>query len=319
MIRFSIIVPVYNRPEEIDELLLSLKTQSFNNFEVIIVEDGSSIPCKAVVDKYGDALDIKYFYKGNSGPGLSRNFGAAKSQGDYLIFFDSDCVIPERYFEELGTKLSSAPVLGAFGGADKASTTFTDIQKAINYSMTSFITTGGIRGGRKRLDRFYPRTFNLGVKKDVFDNVGGFSAMRYGEDIDFSIRVLKAGFSCELFPDAWVYHKRRTDLRKFFKQVYHSGAARIDLYQLYPESLKLVHLLPAIFTVGSVLLLIVSLFVPCLLGLFVLFSFLVFVDSLFRNRSIVIALLSIITCYIQLYGYGMGFIKTCAGMVILRK
>jgi GT2 family glycosyltransferase len=319
MIDFSVIVPVYNRPEEIDELLGSLELQTRKSFEVIVIEDGSTLPCESIACKYSISLNLKYFYKENSGPGPSRNFGASKSQGDYLIFFDSDCVIPETYFEEIGKELSLSPLIGAFGGADKASPAFTTIQKAISYSMTSFLTTGGIRGGSKRLDKFYPRTFNLGVKKDVFDKIGGFSTMRYGEDIDFSIRVLKAGYECRLFPRAWVYHKRRTDLRKFFKQVYHSGVARIDLYQLYPESLKLVHVLPAIFTLGSIALLITSFFLPCVLFLFAFYALLIFVDSLFRYKSIRIAFLSIITCYIQLYGYGTGFIKSFVEKIILRK
>jgi glycosyltransferase involved in cell wall biosynthesis len=319
MFRFSIIVPVYNRPDETDELLNSLESQTCKNFEVIIVEDGSTLPCKAIVDKYTKSLDVKYFYKANSGPGPSRNYGAGKSQGDYLIFFDSDCVIPEKYLEEVVKELSLSPPEGAFGGADKASPSFTKIQKAINYSMTSFLTTGGIRGGSKRLDKFYPRTFNLGVKKDVFDRVGGFSKMRYGEDIDFSIRVIKAGYTCKLFPRAWVYHKRRTDLRKFYKQIYHSGAARIDLFKLYPESLKLVHVLPALFTLGSILLLITSCFLPSLLLVFAIFTLLIFIDSLFRNKSPNIAFLSVIACYIQLYGYGLGFIKSFIEKIILRK
>jgi glycosyltransferase involved in cell wall biosynthesis len=319
MIDFSVIVPVYNRPSEIDELLGSLESQTYKDFEIIVVEDGSTLPCKSIVDKYAALINIKYFYKENSGPGPARNFGANKSQGDYLFFFDSDCVIPERYFEEIRRELSSSPLMGAFGGTDKASHSFTQIQKAINYSMTSFLTTGGIRGGKKRLDKFYPRTFNLGVKKDVFNNVGGFSTMRYGEDIDFSIRVLKAGYICKFFPHAWVYHKRRTDLRKFFKQVNHSGVARIDLYKLYPESLKIVHILPAIFTLGSVAVLITSFFLPYLLFLFVLFSLLIFIDSLLRNKNLNVALLSIIACYFQLYGYGTGFIKSFVEKIILRK
>ncbi|MDR1594660.1 MAG: glycosyltransferase [Prevotellaceae bacterium] len=314
---FSVIVPVYNRPDEVDELLNSLERQTCKDFEVIIVEDGSTLPCDSVVAKYTSSLNIRYFFKENSGPGPSRNFGADKSRGSYLIFFDSDCVIPEKYFEEVGKELDRLPDTGVFGGADNASDSFTKIQKAINYSMTSFLTTGGIRGGSKRLDKFYPRTFNLGVKKDVFDDVRGFSAMRYGEDIDFSIRVIKAGYSCRFFPLAWVYHKRRTDLRKFFRQVHHSGVARIDLYILYPESLKLVHVLPSVFVAGNILLLVPSFFLPCLLLLIAFFTLLIFVDSLIRNRSLAISGLSVAACYIQLYGYGTGFIKSFINKIVL--
>jgi glycosyltransferase involved in cell wall biosynthesis len=314
--RFGIIIPVYNRPDEVDELLNSLNSQTCKDFEIIIVEDGSTLPCKSIVDKYAASLNLRYFYTENSGPGASRNFGASKSKGDYLIFFDSDCVIPPKYFETIEAELNLSSIMGAFGGADRASASFTKIQKAINYSMTSFLTSGGIRGGRKRLDKFYPRTFNLGVKKDVFNKVEGFSTMRYGEDIDFSIRVIKAGYSCVFFPDAWVYHKRRTDLRKFFKQIYHSGAARIDLYILHPESLKIIHVLPAIFTVCSILLLIASFFLPSLLLLFACFSLLIFFDSLIRNKSLSVSLLSIIACYVQLYGYGSGLLKSFVKKII---
>ena len=241
--RYSIIIPVYNRPDEADELLQSLTRQSFKDFEVIIVEDGSSVPCKDVAERYQNILDIRYYAKPNSGPGQTRNYGAERSRGEYLIILDSDCILPEGYFAAVEEELQKAPA-DAFGGPDRAHVSFTDIQKAINYSMTSFFTTGGIRGGKKKMDKFYPRSFNMGVRREVYETLGGFSRMRFGEDIDFSIRIFKGGYACRLFPGAWVYHKRRTDLKKFFKQVHNSGIARINLYKKYPESLKTVHLLP---------------------------------------------------------------------------
>ena len=241
--RYSVIIPVYNRPDEADELLQSLTRQSFKDFEVIIVEDGSSIPCKDVAERYQNILDIRYYAKPNSGPGQTRNYGAERSRGEYLIILDSDCILPEGYFAAVEEELQKAPA-DAFGGPDRAHVSFTDIQKAINYSMTSFFTTGGIRGGKKKMDKFYPRSFNMGVRREVYETLGGFSRMRFGEDIDFSIRIFKGGYACRLFPGAWVYHKRRTDLKKFFKQVHNSGIARINLYKKYPESLKTVHLLP---------------------------------------------------------------------------
>ena len=241
--RYSVIIPVYNRPDEADELLQSLTRQSFKDFEVIIVEDGSSIPCKDVAERYQNILDIRYYAKPNSGPGQTRNYGAERSQGEYLIILDSDCILPKGYFAAVEEELQKAPT-DAFGGPDRAHVSFTDIQKAINYSMTSFFTTGGIRGGKKKMDKFYPRSFNMGVRREVYETLGGFSRMRFGEDIDFSIRIFKGGYACRLFPGAWVYHKRRTDLKKFFKQVHNSGIARINLYKKYPESLKTVHLLP---------------------------------------------------------------------------
>ena len=247
--RYSVIIPVYNRPDEADELLQSLTRQSFKDFEVIIVEDGSSVPCKDVAERYQNILDIHYYAKPNSGPGQTRNYGAERSRGEYLIILDSDCILPEGYFAAVEEELQKAPA-DAFGGPDRAHVSFTDIQKAINYSMTSFFTTGGIRGGKKKMDKFYPRSFNMGVRREVYETLGGFSRMRFGEDIDFSIRIFKGGYACRLFPGAWVYHKRRTDLKKFFKQVHNSGIARINLYKKYPESLKTVHLLPAAFTLG---------------------------------------------------------------------
>jgi glycosyltransferase involved in cell wall biosynthesis len=211
--KYSFIVPVYNRPEEVDELLQSMTTLTLQDFEVIIVEDGSSIPCLDVCNKYDGKLDIHYYNKPNSGPGLSRNYGAERASGEYIIILDSDVVLPEGYLEAVDNELNREPV-DAFGGPDKAHESFTDIQKAISYSMTSFFTTGGIRGGKKKLDKFYPRSFNMGIRRDVFRQMKGFSNMRFGEDIDFSIRIFKEGHSCRLFPEAWVWHKRRTDFRK---------------------------------------------------------------------------------------------------------
>ena len=223
--RYSVIIPVYNRPDEVDELLQSLTQQSFKDFEVIVVEDGSSIPCKPVTEKYQELLDVHYYDKPNSGPGQTRNYGVERSKGEYLIILDSDCILPEGYFLAVEEELQHEAA-DAFGGPDRAHESFTNIQKAINYSMTSFFTTGGIRGGKKKMDKFYPRSFNMGVRQEVYQALGGFSRMRFGEDIDFSIRIFKGGYTCRLFPGAWVYHKRRTDFRKFFKQVHNSGIAR---------------------------------------------------------------------------------------------
>lgn len=323
--KYSIIVPVFNRPDEVDELLESLLSQEEKDFEVIIVEDGSQVPCKKVCDKYADRLDLHYYYKDNSGPGQSRNYGAERAKGDYLLILDSDVVLPKGYIHAVSEELNREPA-DAFGGPDCAHESFTDTQKAISYSMTSFFTTGGIRGGKKKLDKFYPRSFNMGIRRDVYQELGGFSKMRFGEDIDFSIRIFKAGKRCRLFPKAWVWHKRRTDFRKFWKQVYNSGIARINLYKKYPDSLKLVHLLPMVFTVGTacLLLLILSgLFLLCIpilniigsllvmIGLMplLLYSIIICVDSTMQNNSLKIGLLSIAAAFIQLTGYGCGFIS----------
>ena len=314
--KYSFIVPVYNRPDEVDELLDSLTRQTLTGFEVIVVEDGSAVPCAEVCRKYADRLDLHYFDKPNSGPGQSRNYGVERAQGEYVIILDSDVVLPEDYLQAVDDELRRSPA-DAFGGPDSAHSSFTDTQKAISYSMTSFFTTGGIRGGKKKLDKFYPRSFNMGVRREVYQRLGGFSRMRFGEDIDFSIRIFKAGCRCRLFPEAWVWHKRRTDFRKFFRQVYNSGIARINLYKKYPESLKLVHLLPMVFTVGvlSMLVLALVLLLACplcawfpLLPL-LLYAFIIHADSSRQNHSMCIGVLSIVAAYTQLMGYGFGFIN----------
>jgi glycosyltransferase involved in cell wall biosynthesis len=318
MAYFSLIIPVFNRPDEVNELLESLTLQRCKDFEVIVVEDGSQVPCDAVVKNYSDQLDIHYYSKPNSGPGQSRNYGAERASGEYLIVLDSDCIIPEGYLDAVKAELEAASA-DAFGGPDRAHESFTDIQKAINYAMTSFFTTGGIRGGKKKLDKFYPRSFNMGIKADVYKALGGFSKMRFGEDIDFSIRIFKGGYKCRLFPEAWVWHKRRTDLRKFFKQVHNSGIARINLYKKYPESLKLVHLLPTIFTVGVVSLLLGTPFIPALSSFIALFIFIIFVDATLQNKSIKIGALSVVASFVQLIGYGTGFLRAWWQRCVLRK
>ena len=321
--KYSFIVPVYNRPDEVDELLASLLTQTVADFEVVIVEDGSSKPCKEVCDKYAGKLDLHYHMKPNSGPGQSRNYGAERARGEYLIVLDSDVVLPAGYLKAVDDELRREPA-DAFGGPDRAHDSFTDTQKAISYSMTSFFTTGGIRGGKKKLDKFYPRSYNMGVRRDVYLRLGGFSKMRFGEDIDFSIRIFKAGCRCRLFPEAWVWHKRRTDFRKFFRQVFNSGIARINLYKKYPESLKLVHLLPMVFTVGVTALVLTSAVGRALMHYddlhrwywlcagpwlpILLYCLLIFAGSAAANRSLKVGLLSVPAAFIQLYGYGCGFL-----------
>ena len=255
--KYSIIVPVYNRPDEVDELLESLTQQTFKNFEVIIVEDGSVKPCKDVCDKYAGILALHYYAKENSGPGQSRNYGVERAKGEYVIILDSDVVLPTGYLKAIDDELRQNPS-EAFGGPDAAHESFTPVQKAISYSMTSFFTTGGIRGGKAKLDKFYPRSFNMGIRRDIYLKLGGFSKMRFGEDIDFSYRIVEAGFKPRLLPEAWVWHKRRTDFKKFFRQVYNSGIARINLEKRHPGTMKLVHLLPTVFTVGVIGLILIS-------------------------------------------------------------
>ena len=317
LMKYSFIIPVYNRPDEVDELLESMTRLTLDDFEVVVVEDGSAVPCKDVCAKYDGRLDIRYFSKSNSGPGQTRNYGVERARGEYAIILDSDVVLPEGYLAAVDEELRREPA-DAFGGPDSSHPSFTPTQKAISYSMTSFFTTGGIRGGKKKLDKFYPRSFNMGVRRDKYMELGGFSKMRFGEDIDFSIRIFKAGLRCRLFPEAWVWHKRRTDLRKFFRQVYNSGIARINLYKKYPESLKLVHLLPMVFTLGviSMLVLAVALLAVCPAWAWLpivplaLYALLIFIDSACLNHSLKIGLISIAAAYTQLIGYGLGFIES---------
>ena len=332
--KYSIIVPVYNRPDEVDELLESLSNQTHRDFEVIIVEDGSVKTCKDVCDKYADILALHYYAKENSGPGQSRNYGAERSNGKWLLILDSDVVLPKGYLEAIDKSLSStSDEIVAFGGPDAAHPSFTPVQKAISYSMTSFFTTGGIRGSssqsggaRGALDKFYPRSFNMGIRRDVYLQLGGFTKMRFGEDIDFSYRIVKAGYRPRLFPDAWVWHKRRTDFKKFFRQVYNSGIARINLEKRHPGTMKLVHLLPTLFTVGAITLILISAvgralmhyvdrdqfywmcFAPWIPIIF--FSLLICIDSTIKNRSLRVGLLSVPAAFVQLMGYGLGFIES---------
>lgn len=314
--KFSIIVPVYNRPDEVDELLESLGSQTLKDFEVVIVEDGSQVPCKDVCDKYANILDLRYYFKENSGPGQSRNYGVERAKGEYVIILDSDAVAPVGFLQAVDDELKRHPS-DAWGGPDAAHESFTDIQKAISYAMTSFFTTGGIRGGKKQLDKFYPRSFNMGVRREVYLALGGFSPLRfskmslYGEDIDFSIRIYKGGYSCRLFPEAWVWHKRRTDFKKFWRQVYNSGIARINLWRKYPEALKPVHALPSVFTIGVAGLIVLAPFTKCWsLALLALFALLIFLDSSIRLKSAKVGCLSVVASFVQLIGYGVGFLES---------
>ena len=336
---YSIIVPVFNRPDEVRELLDSLTKQTLKDFEVIIVEDGSTITCKDVCDQFADILALHYYYKDNSGPGQSRNYGAERAQGEWLIVLDSDVVLPEGYLQAVSSSLSnlhSSPKIDAWGGPDAAHPDFTPIQKAISYSMTSFFTTGGIRGGKgKKLDKFFPRSFNMGVRREVYAELGGFSKMRFGEDIDFSYRIVETGHQTQLLPSAWVWHKRRTDFRKFFRQVFNSGIARINLTKRHPGTLKLVHLLPAVFTLGVIGLILTSAvgrllmyYVSndqwrwlCLLPWvpIVLYSLVIFTDSSIKNRSAYVGMLSVPAAFVQLMGYGLGFIKAWWKRCILKE
>ncbi|MDR1379886.1 MAG: glycosyltransferase [Tannerella sp.] len=317
---FSLIVPIYNRPDEARELLesLSLQTCGGGDFELVLVEDGSLRPCADEVEKFRSKININYIVKENSGRSDTRNAGMKNAGGDYFIFFDSDCIIPPRYLETV-RRMLDADYADCFGGPDREHPSFSVMQKAINYAMTSFWTTGGIRGGKVNMEKFKPRTFNMGFSRAVYETVGGFKDM-YGEDIDLSIRIGRAGFTTKLYRDAFVYHKRRVDLKRFYRQVHVFGQARIDLYRLYPDSLKPVHTLPALFVLGSIAAILSAVFVSWrIAALPAIYVLLLFFDSLIKTRSVRIAALSIVTSFIQIFGYGLGFIRSFIREIIFRK
>ncbi|MEM7552379.1 MAG: glycosyltransferase [Bacteroidota bacterium] len=319
MIEFSVIIPLYNRPQELKELLSSLNEIESDGFEVIVVEDGSIIKSDHIINEFSDSLNLKYISQDNTGPGGARNHGASLANKDWLIFFDSDCIIPGAYFDSVSSALQQND-LDMFGGPDRARSDFTAIQKAINYSMTSFLTTGGIRGKKSSLENFKPRSFNMGIKRTLFEKVGGFSNLRFGEDLDLTLRLEKNDARSMLIEDAYVYHKRRTNFRQFYKQVFNSGIARIVLNSLHPGTLKMVHLLPFLFIAFHFVLVFVSMFfLPASVFTILLFPAIFFFDALIKERNFKTALLAPIASYTQLFGYGLGFFKAAVDHYIFRK
>ena len=312
---FSIIVPVYNRPEEVRGLLESLALQSCKDFELVLVEDGSDIPCKEVVDSFEGRIDVKYFYKDNAGRSAARNYGLERAGGEYFVFFDSDCVIPPGYFTALKEALGK-DFTPCFGGPDAASDDFSDLQKAINFSMTSFLTTGGIRGGKVQMEKFVPRSFNMGFSREVWEKVGGFREM-LAEDLDLSIRIRKAGYTARLIREAFVYHKRRVSLRRFAKQTYMFGTGRVGLKLIWPESLKAVHCLPALFLLGCIFLIVCSFFRWWAILPLAAYVLALWLSALVKTKSLKIACMAVVTSFIQLCCYGYGFIKAYIWEVLL--
>lgn len=317
---FSLIIPVYNRPDEIDELLESLVLSDYDKpFEVVIVEDGSSIPCKNNLEKFVNKLDISYYFKENSGPGDSRNFGMKKARGDYFLIFDSDCIIPKGYLSEVSKKLQNTYV-DCFGGPDKALDSFSDIQKAINFAMTSFLTTGGIRGGSEQIDKFQPRSFNMGLSKKAFEASGGFGNIHPGEDPDLSIRLWNLGFETKLFSSAFVYHKRRIDWNKFSIQVTKFGKARPILNSWYPKYSKITYFFPSAFIIGLFVSLLFLIFDRDLFfKMYMVYFVLIFIVASFQNKSLKIGYLSLIAVWKQFFGYGKGFIISYMKVVLLKQ
>ena len=317
---FSLIIPIYNRPEEIKELLESLLLSSYKKgYEIVIIEDGSKIDCKEVVAQYADKFSISYYFKENSGPGDSRNYGMKVAKGDYFIILDSDCLIPANYLSEVEKELE-ANYVDCFGGSDAAHESFSKIQKAINFTMTSFLTTGGIRGGSEKIGKFQPRSFNMGISKKAFQESKGFGNIHPGEDPDLSIRLWKLGYKTRLFPNAFVYHKRRIDWDKFSIQVNKFGKARPILDSWYPEYSKITFWFPSLFIIGlffSVIVLIFGCKLPLLLYAFYYLMILVF--STIQNKSLEIGLLSLVAVNRQFFGYGLGYLKSFLKIKILKQ
>jgi glycosyltransferase involved in cell wall biosynthesis len=310
-LKFSLIIPVYNRPQEIDELLNSCLLQSFKqDFEIIIIEDGSTEKCDIIIKKYENHLKIKYLFKENSGAGASRNYGMESASGNYFIILDSDVLLPIHYLEEV-FKTLTRNYTDAFGGPDAAHESFTTIQKAINYSMTSLITTGGIRGKKKAVGKFQPRSFNMGISKNAFEKTKGFSKMKYGEDIDLSLRLLNLGYETQLIENAFVYHKRRSTFKKFLQQTYNFGTARPILNKKYPLTSKITFWFPTLFIVG----LVISA-VSLLLGywelwlMYKIYFIILFIDASIQNKSVKVGFISTITTLTQFMGYGFGFLRS---------
>ena len=317
---FSFIIPVFNRPDEIKELLDSLSKQSYpKDYEIVIIEDGSDISSEEVVSEFSNQLNISYYYKSNSGPGDSRNYGMKRAHGNYYLVLDSDCIIPPNYLKEVENSLLENYV-DCFGGPDAAHESFSNVQKAINYSMTSFLTTGGIRGGKTSVNKFQPRSFNMGISKKAFEATNGFGKIHPGEDPDLTIRLWKAGFETKLIQEAFVYHKRRISWNKFKVQVRKFGLTRPILNSWHPETRKITFWFPSLFMLGSGLALIGALLGNWFLMFFyVIYFLLIFIDSTIKNKNIYIGLLSIYAVVVQFYGYGTGFIKSTFYIDVLKK
>ena len=317
---FSLIIPVYNRPDEVEELLESLVKSTYNaDFEVVLVEDGSTLRCDEVVSKFTNQLSISYYYKENSGPGDSRNYGMQKAKGDYFIIFDSDCIVPKQYLNEVTAELQSNYV-DCFGGPDGALDSFSDIQKAINFTMTSFLTTGGIRGGSEKIGKFQPRSFNMGLSRKAFEASNGFGNIHPGEDPDLSIRLWELGFETRLFTKAFVYHKRRIDWDKFTVQVSKFGKARPILNSWYPKYNKLTFFFPSVFILGFFIAIVLLIFAnDYLLKLYFGYFLLLFILSTIKNKNPKIGYLSVIAAWKQFYGYGMGFMESYLKVIILKQ
>lgn len=319
-LEYSFIIPVYNRPQEIKELLESFTQLEYNkDFEIVIIEDGSTKTSEEIISTYASQLNISYYYKENSGPGDSRNYGMLRANGNYFVILDSDCIIPSHYLRTVSDFLKSN-YFDCYGGADAAHSSFSALQKAINYVMTSFYTTGGIRGSEKSINKFEPRSFNMGLSKVAFESSKGFAKIHPGEDPDLSIRILKLGFKTTFIPNAFVYHKRRISWNKFYTQVKKFGMVRPILNNWHPSSSKLTYWLPTVFVFFTILSFLLSVMLNFnFIVPLVLYICLLFFDSSIKNKSIYIGLLSVFALFIQFFGYGLAFLKSSYYLNILKR
>lgn len=328
--KYTIIVAVYNRVDEVRELLQSAENLDFDrkDFELLFVDDGSKDGFQKFIENYksDSGLYIRAIYQGNKGPGEARNNGMKNAKGEYFIYVDSDCMFPPHWLKEIDKELVRKN-FDAFGGPDTFHPSFSPLLKAINYSMTSLIGTGGTRGNKKSVGKFYPRSFNMGIHRKIFEDIGGMNKLRHGQDMDFSQRIYDAGYKVGLVADAFVYHKRRTSLTKFYRQIFNWGVARINLAQKHPSMLKPIHLLPAAIVLGLVALVIFTLLVPSTARILwsltgIGFGFVVlwaFFEAFIKYKSLTAALLSPITLNIQVFAYGFGLIKALWQTRILGK
>lgn len=312
--RYSVIIPVYNRPDEINELLESLTDLNYKSFEVLIIEDGSSETCEHIIGQFTSSLNIRYFSKENSGQGFTRNFGFEHANGDYFVVFDSDCLIPPHYFDTVNEIIDQHDtIIDCWGGPDRAHKSFSAVQKAINYSMTSLFTTGGTRGSERHVGTYYPRSFNMGISREVYETTGGYKITRMGEDLEFSIRIQKQGYNTHFIEDAFVYHKRRTSFIQFYKQLFFFGRARINIWRYHPDQLKIIHFFPLIFATGliySILGMLVDFpLSERILYLYLIFGGILTLDAYRLENSLLVGIYSSIAGIIQLTAYGLGFIR----------
>ncbi len=319
---YSFIIPVFNRPEDMEDILGCLASQIYQDFEVVVVESGSSIKSDRVVESFMDRLNVRYYYKTNEGQGFSRNYGMERARGEYFVILDSDLKLDPDYLDNLDRSLKENE-LDSFGGPDRAHPSFTPIQKALDFVLTSGITTGGMRGNKKHIGKFYPRSFNMGFSRQVYEKTKGFKLPYFGEDLELSRRINSLGFSSGLIPEAYVYHKRKNDFKSFFNQMFFFGRARINVFKIFPDTLKLAHFFPTFFVFYSAMAALIMMFdfkwglllwLPLLLYLFI-----IFLGASIRHRSLRIGLLALPAVLVQIYGYGLGFIRDFWRRAVLKR